>query len=85
MCLLYDDDSRVLIADMPSMGPEMPCVMEQYKVIAVVGKSHPSAVGGMKQLVRIGGAQTPFGRGRENEMAICPQGSSRMADTLSSK
>lgn len=73
MYLLYDDDSCMLIADLPSICPKMPGIMEQEKIGAVVRDCYPSALGGIQQLVRIGGAQTSFGRGREDNMTICTQ------------
>ncbi len=49
--LLYDDDSCVLIADVPSVRPEMPCVVEQSEIVAIVGNDYPFALSGVEQLV----------------------------------
>lgn len=72
--LLHDDDSCVLIADVSSVRAEMPCVVEQNEVVAIVSNNHPFALSGVEQLVRVRRPQLPFSIGRKDEMTIRPQG-----------
>lgn len=72
--LLHDDDSCVLIADVPSVRPEMSCVVEQSEVVAIVGNNHPFALSSVEQLVRVRRPQPTLSVGRKDEMTIRPQG-----------
>lgn len=73
MKLFEDDDACVLRFDMPCVGPEMPCVMEQHEICPVIGKDDPTAICRIEQLAAVGRSQAPFVACRKNHMSVCAE------------